>query len=89
MITITKGNPTAEEIAGLLVALTLARGEPQRGIGATGAPRRRPTPFAEFGATSHGRERRWREWSSGWSPISRPHGAGLSPQLGVHRKRAS
>lgn len=86
MITITRGNPTVEDIAGLLVALTLIRGAPQPG--AIGAPRRRRTPFVEFAACC-GRERRWRDWSSGWSPTGQPHGAGLAPRLGTRRKRAS
>ena len=86
MITITKGNPTPEEIAGLLVALSLVRGTSQRGVAATGERWRRPV--AEFGAAFCRRERDWRDWSSGWSQVSQPQRTGL-PQQGVRRKQAS
>ena len=89
MITITRGNPTVEEIAGLLVALSLVNRAPQPGVAATAERWRRPQPVVCVGVASGGRERRWRDWSSGWSQVGRPRSTGQLPQQGVRRKQAS
>ena len=62
MIKITKGNPTPEEIAALVAALTLSSGTTKRRITSSAAGEwRRSTPFDEVNpAALSGHGRRWR-----------------------------
>jgi hypothetical protein len=84
MIQITKGNPTPNEVAALVVALALASAVTQSGpILSTAAGRRRSTAPAQLNPAEFSRrERRWRPWSAGWSRV----GAAYAPVPNrVHR----
>jgi Acyl-CoA carboxylase epsilon subunit len=75
MIEITKGNPTADEIAALVAVLTIASRATQRHLTiAKAAEWRRSTPVAEVNPGAPSRcERRWRARCAGWSRIGPAH----------------
>jgi hypothetical protein len=82
MIQITKGSPTPEEIAALVVALALASSTRQPGpIGSTAAVWRRSAPLAQLNpAELSRRDPCWRPGSTGWSRVGPGHGSQLPPQ---------
>jgi hypothetical protein len=75
MIQVTKGNPTAEEIAAVVAVLALARAATQSGpIGSAATGCRRSAPLAQLNpAELSRRDRRWRPWSAGWSRVGPAH----------------
>jgi Acyl-CoA carboxylase epsilon subunit len=75
MIQITKGNPTAEEIAALVAVLALASASTQSGpTSSTAAGWRRSAPLAQPNpAALSRRDRRWRPWCAGWSRVGPAH----------------
>jgi Acyl-CoA carboxylase epsilon subunit len=75
MIQITKGNPTAEEIAALIAVLALASATTQPGpTSSTAAGWRRSAPLAQLNPAALNRcDRRWRPWSAGWSRVGPAH----------------
>jgi hypothetical protein len=73
MIQITKGNPTPDEVAALVVALTLASAVTQPvPNGSKAACWRRSTPLARLEPVAPSRrDRCWRSWTAGWSRVGR------------------
>ena len=75
MIQITKGNPTAEEIAALVAVLALVGATTQpSATGRTTAGWRRTTPPAELNPAAPSRRGwPWRPWAAGWSCVDPAH----------------
>jgi hypothetical protein len=75
MIQITKGNPTPDEVAALVVALALASAvTPPVPVGSTAAGWRRSTPLGQLNpAELSRRDRRWRHSSAGCSRVGPAH----------------
>ena len=73
MIQITKGNPTPDEVAALVVALALASVVTQPvPNGSKAAYWRRSTPLARIDLVAPSRrDRCWRSWAAGWPRVGR------------------
>jgi hypothetical protein len=83
MIQITKGNPTPDEVAALVVALALARAVTQPvPNGSKAVCWRRFTPLARLDLVAPSRhDRCWRSWTAGWPRVGR---AEAPTSRGVH-----
>jgi hypothetical protein len=74
MIQITKGTPTAEEMAALVAVLALlSTGTQSAPIGSTAAGWQRSAPIAQLDRELGGRDRCWRPWFTGWSRVGSAH----------------